>query len=273
MSLLSWYGLKNEAEAITGTIAKVNGYSQQESELFVIRQIVARFLEELWSDFAEEFEEEFNDEDLAESMSRLNVDEDHQLYSKNKLQKASAWYYVTYGDTNSAILSFPWVVSKYLAAIKKNKIGYVKPVNPVMEKLNRDLMTIFVTKQLPECYTIVPKLIIPFQNSLVSMDQLYLAYRVLHKWALTQRLFEGGSYLSTQKSLDKLLIEFVNTRIDYQVENTMQLIIEFLSFCSYLPYVCDKPNLKLHERELLNEPIRQFGYRAMQVCIINYFIQ
>jgi hypothetical protein len=54
------------------------------------------------------------DEFLEEFLECMDIKSTHQKI----LQKASAWYVVTYSDPNAKFLSFPWTVSKYLINIK-----------------------------------------------------------------------------------------------------------------------------------------------------------
>ena len=136
---MSLHGLKNEGEVITGCLFRVNTrLSAKTDEKFEVAQMIQASLATLRAKTREDFYDEFGGEEAV-----MEAFEDNGSFSDEVLMKASAWYMATYdggndqgsgptatlqrdhqtADARSGIklLSFPWVVDRILAKIKKAK--------------------------------------------------------------------------------------------------------------------------------------------------------
>lgn len=137
--LMSLYGLRNEGEVITGCLVKVNTRLAGKTDgKFEVAQMIQASLSTLRAKTRHDFYDEFGGED--EVMEEF---EENGHFAEEILQKASAWYMTTYGDRGEGevqrtasstdpnqqrekgdrkrLLSFPWVVDRVLANIKKGK--------------------------------------------------------------------------------------------------------------------------------------------------------
>lgn len=109
-NLMRHYGIKTEAEIISGSILELTNYSSKKKNT----EAIALAVKSLRKDARHWFEDK-------------GTDNDKQVYAK-----ASAWYHVTYhpsywGEYNEGLdrphfLSFAWVVHDKLIAIKKRKL-------------------------------------------------------------------------------------------------------------------------------------------------------
>lgn len=116
MEVLDLYGIKHENEAITGLVHSVKSSNGcLKAEKFQVGQIVKDKMCMIRKKTRESFFEEFGGE------SNISKEDPRVL------QKASAWYHVTYVDEmNSSrnILSFPWTVADILVLMKKSFSNY-----------------------------------------------------------------------------------------------------------------------------------------------------
>ncbi|CAG8742451.1 12102_t:CDS:1, partial [Funneliformis mosseae] len=132
-SLMKKYNVKTEAEVLTAQLlglrnndskkAKENRKSISGTSSFIIHHYRKVFLMNL--------QEAHNIHDTDNEVSPFNLDISIPINEKSKA-KASAWYIVTYcknelpynGKFKITLLSFPWVVSDVLLAIRRdNKLA------------------------------------------------------------------------------------------------------------------------------------------------------
>ncbi|CAL1273549.1 unnamed protein product, partial [Larinioides sclopetarius] len=175
-TILRNYGIQHEAEVFSGAFTNLHCRFQERQDRDEIEKVVVRCVKRLSKSFNEEFLEEFkNVADAKEIDVRI-------------LQKASAWYIVTYNDSNAKFLSFPWTVSKFLANIKIRKTGGA-PLNfsPIVAKMD---------EQIKVCEQ---KNLLPFDiNSSLWQDYKFicrpdivrLAFQVLVLWAEDESILQ-----------------------------------------------------------------------------------
>lgn len=166
---------------------------------------------------------------------------DVKAFENAVLQKASAWYIVTYSDPNAKFLSFPWAVSEHLANIKvRHTLANVSPFSPAIMNLDKKIL---------ECESKLPSIsdtsIWKNHTSLCDPQILKKALRTLILWAQEEEIIarpgysqgllysdvfvklflhvsEKQGYISRQHSRE-------NCRENY---SSGQLCLEFLKFCS-----------------------------------------
>ncbi|GFR23374.1 RNA-dependent RNA polymerase 1 [Trichonephila clavata] len=175
-TVLRNYGIQHEAEVFSGAFTNLHCRFHERKDREDIEKVVIRCIKRLSKSMHEEFLEEFKDRgDVKQIDVRI-------------LQKASAWYVVTYSDSNAKFLSFPWTVAKLLANIKLRKIGD-RPLlfSPIVEKMNnqiklcesKGMLPISMTSNLWQEYRFI------CDPSLVQ-----LAFRVLLLWAENEKMIE-----------------------------------------------------------------------------------
>ncbi|XP_050372674.1 probable RNA-dependent RNA polymerase 1 isoform X2 [Argentina anserina] len=116
-TLMDYYGIKTEAEILSGSISNVSKFFNQRKDMESINYAVRSLKKEARKWFIEK----------PNSDDQLDIEDDIGMYAA----KASAWYHVTYhhrywgcynkGMTREHFLSFPWCVFDVLVLIKRYK--------------------------------------------------------------------------------------------------------------------------------------------------------
>ncbi|CAI2179492.1 5586_t:CDS:2 [Funneliformis geosporum] len=131
-SLMKKYNVKTEAEILTAQLLgfrRIDGSKSQDmrdaitgSIFFIIYNCRKQFLMDL--------QDSHNDHEADEDESPFNLNATIPINNESKA-KASAWYYVTYNQdeypeeekNKTTLLSFPWVVSDILLAIRRDNMN------------------------------------------------------------------------------------------------------------------------------------------------------
>lgn len=134
-ALMNQYGVKTEAEIISGFVVNwlKDGGKKQPYEYQKQTVAAVAHLKQLW---LSEFENEFIDKSLNRVPQTKEI-------AKRQMEKAAAWYYVTYHpnernkdmSVEGGFLSFPWVVGHTIVDLaKRNKnresnLDFSKPID------------------------------------------------------------------------------------------------------------------------------------------------
>ncbi|CAL1273134.1 unnamed protein product [Larinioides sclopetarius] len=234
-TILRNYGIQHEAEVFSGAFTNLHCRFQERKDHEEIERVVVRCIKRLSKSMNEEFLEEFKD-----SIQANTVD-------VRILQKASAWYLVTYNDSNAIFLSFPWTVSRFLAIIKIKKIDVLAlNFSPIVDKMD---------EQIKVCEQ---KKLFSFDTS-SSFWKRYkfickpyivkLAFRVLVFWAEDEEILhrpdrQGLMPFNTFLKLFLHVAESANYVIYYEdsitssrsIFSAAALCLEFFRFCLKLRF-------------------------------------
>lgn len=112
-SLMNQYGLRTEAEAISGFVVEWTKRSSVHRSTHELQQQLQEAVRRLKREYTDEFDREF--EKAAGGRIADDVQQQMQI-------KAAAWYHVTYDEdelrqntsSDAHLLSFPWVVAHHL---------------------------------------------------------------------------------------------------------------------------------------------------------------
>ena len=160
--LMSLYGLKNEGEAITGCLFRVNTrLSAKRDEKFEAAQMIQASLATLRARTREAFYDEFGGEEAV-----MEEFEENGSFDDEVMMKASAWYMVTYNQVDQPqplrssqrdhqtvdarnvikLISFPWVVDRILAEIKDAK-QKKRQANGIQQEHTLNVVEDLITEQ------------------------------------------------------------------------------------------------------------------------------
>lgn len=236
-SLLRNYGIEHEAEVISRAFTDLHCHYQERNDRMDVMKVVIDCFKKLMEDTLLEFIEEFKE-------TKMDVDElDEAL-----LQKASAYYYVTYSDPYSRYLSFPWTLHKYLANTKMRKtVGKNPPFSPAIMKMDEKIEECEKDSLLPD-YTETAI----WSEYELACDPIILkrAIRVLILWAQEEEILQvPGRHkgLMFMHIFTKLFLHVAKlnnyvymggSSIDNEKKSfsSAKLCIEFLKFCSSLRF-------------------------------------
>lgn len=190
-SVLSKYGIQHEAEVFSGAFTNLHCRFNERKDRDEIEKVVVQSIKRLTKSFSEEFHEEFQG---TTNIKKIDV---------AVLQKASAWYVVTYSDKNAKFLSFPWTVSKYLALIKVTKVT-PSTVSPIVEKMDQQIKVCESRNLLPH----------PLENDIPhgydvacgDPNIVRLALRVMILWAREQEIIERPGHDAKGLMFTKIFI-------------------------------------------------------------------
>lgn len=229
-SVLRNYGIQHEAEALSGAFSNLHCRFQERKDRNEIEKVIIGCIKKLYKSMHEEFMEEF-----------LNCG-DIKEFENAVLQKASAWYIVTYSDPDAKFLSFPWAVSEHLANIKvRHTLANVSPFSPAIMDLD---------KKIFECESKLPNISDTsiWKNHIYLCDQQILkkALRTLILWAQEEEIIARPGYSQGLLYSDVFVKLFLHVSEkqgyisrQYNRENcnrshysSGQLCLEFLKFCS-----------------------------------------
>jgi RNA-dependent RNA polymerase len=122
LNLMKNYRINNESEIITAdllSLKQMEGRKNQHKR-DVISEEVSKIINEFRNKFLAGIQEDNINDDKYNSKKPMKIPINNQSKAK-----ASAWYHVTYDhpekDNKIILLSFPWIVSDILLAIRKEK--------------------------------------------------------------------------------------------------------------------------------------------------------
>lgn len=231
-SVLRNYGIQHEAEALSGAFTNLHCRFHERKDRNEIEKVIIGCIKKLNKCMYEEFLEEFNG---AGSLASVE---------QKILQKASAWYIVTYSEPDAKFLSFPWTVSNYLVNIKLRKtLGNSPPFSPAIMCLDEKICECESKNLLPHYVETGI-----WNDYRILCDPLLLkrALRTLILWAQDEEIVEvygksqGLMYVDTFIRLFLHVAKLqgyvcnVNQYISShsKVYSSGQLCLEFLKFCS-----------------------------------------
>lgn len=240
-SVLRNYGIQHEAEAFSATFTSLHCRFQERKDRDEIEKVITGCIKKLYKCMHEEFMQEFS------------KGGDSETVVNGMLQKASAWYFVTYSDPKAKYLSFPWIVSKHLALIKvRRTLANPSPFSPAI--MNLDQKIVECESKLPEipetrtwnnyhnlCDSLILKRALRtlilwgqeqeiierpgYTQGLLYMDVFVkLFFHVSEKQGYTSRQPNRENHYVTKQSSDSNLSE--------KQYSAGELILEFLKFCS-----------------------------------------
>ncbi|XP_002734181.1 uncharacterized protein LOC100373859 [Saccoglossus kowalevskii] len=208
--LMSQYGIESEAEAISGCITKLNKRITGKGERFDAEKVIRAKLAHLRSVTRREFDSSFGDEANGGSD---NDDEDEERNDKI-LAKASAFYYVTYSQRDTQLISFPWVVADLLRKVRlRGQPNVCK--NPLLIDIRSQLLAPFedllIRDRLPIAYLIEfcddSEPIADVKQYLVNYPCLMPVANMIVLWSEKHNLIDSGS-ASSKHALLQLFFEF-----------------------------------------------------------------
>lgn len=246
-SLLRNYGIEHESEVLSGAFTKLHCRFHERKDRMEIEKVIIVCLKKLSKDTLEEFMNEFptsGDEDLNEFAGRRDVTATVNAI----LQKASAYYMVTYSDQDARFLSFPWSVAKYLADIKIRKCHREQPLfSPAIMQLDGKILECEARNLLPA-----------FEDTMLNYEILCepkilkQAVQVLILWAQDEEIIDVSGFRKGflfREVFIKLILHVaekccyvVKKKVSIDVLNKPssyspgKLCIEFLKFCSSLRF-------------------------------------
>lgn len=260
-SVLRNYGIQHEGEALSGAFTNLHCRFHERRDRNEIEKVIISCIKKLNKCMSEEFMEEFT--------TSGNVD----VIENAMLQKASAWYMVTYSDPNAKFLSFPWAVSKYLINIKiRRTLANPPPFSPAVMNLDQKILEFDTNNlHLPLCRDSI------WNDYYILCDPPILkrAFHTLVLWAQQEEILEKPG--STQKLLymnvfEKLFFH-VSEKLGYVTQrpnsvkstkkqySAAQLCLEFLKYCSAFRFYN-----KFEMEDML--PFTLFKYSWLAKCAI-----
>ncbi|GIY55552.1 RNA-dependent RNA polymerase 1 [Caerostris extrusa] len=259
-TLLRNYGIQHEAEVFSGAFTNLHCRFQERKDKDEIEKVVVRCMKRLAKNMYEEFLEEFkNFGNVKEMDVRI-------------LQKASAWYVVTYSDNNAKFLSFPWTVSKFLANIKLRKTGN-QPVlfSPIVVKMDEQI-------KMHESNNILPH---PIHSSLwqdynyiCDSRTVQLAFRVLLLWARDEELLDIYHgiimdfnvflrlFLHVAESANYIVSKMNPVSSNERKFSAASLCLEFFSFCLKLRFYNPK-----EIKEMISFPVHNYNKLSKRAVV------
>ncbi|XP_042904893.1 uncharacterized protein [Parasteatoda tepidariorum] len=235
-AVLRNYGVEHEAEVFSGAFTRLHCRFRDRKDKRDIEKIVILSIKSLVKSMKDEFLEEFKSGEIS-------------MPDTSMLQKASAWYVVTYDEKNPnpRLLSFPWIVSEYLAEVKVLRC-LEKPslFSPIILKMEQQIHSqgsrfetreAFLDEQLVN-YTVF-----------CDLDKLKKALGVLLVWAQDEHIVAPPDSknivgLINRNTFIKLFLYVAEKSSYVSRENKPQnvncssasLCLEFLRFCLKLRF-------------------------------------
>lgn len=242
-SVLRNYGVQHEAEAFSGAFTNLHSRFKERKDHHDTKKVITGCIKKLSESMLKEFHQEFCESGDEGILFQRSPSIEHSM-----LQKASAWYIVTYSEPNARFLSFPWTVSKYLVHIKVRKTLSNPPrFSPAIvcldEKIcecdSRDLLPTYVETNVWNGYRFV-----------CDRSVLGRALRTLILWAQDEDIVEtpdrnqGLMYIETFIKLFLHVAElqgYVKSRNnltanDVKTYSPGHLCLEFFKFCSFFRF-------------------------------------
>lgn len=146
-TLMNLYGIETEAELLSGCFLKV--HSRLGREKVEIADIVGHVLTKIRESFRRRFFGEFD--------SNEDKRGDDDVISEEMRRKASAWYYVAYGNLQSTdtaanvpdgtsskqFLSFPWLVDDIMLSIRSEGAFEEQESPSIVASINESVLKVF----------------------------------------------------------------------------------------------------------------------------------
>ncbi|XP_054724114.1 uncharacterized protein LOC129234216 isoform X1 [Uloborus diversus] len=179
-TVLRNYGILHEAEVFSGAFTNLHCRFQERKDRAEIEKVIIKCMKKLSKCMHEEFLEEFE--------NSANTAKTHELM----FQKASAWYIVTYSDKDAKFLSFPWILSKYLANIKITKtLGNVPAFAPAVLNMDEQINLCVAENKLPVLQTVVAWNAYAFY---CDQNLVRKALQVMIIWAQDEQIISKPGY-------------------------------------------------------------------------------
>lgn len=228
-SILRQYGIRHEAATVSGVFNYLHCRFQERRNQKDVQDMIISRIQELRKCMRQEFHEEFS------SSSELNS------IDSAIMRKASAWYVVTYSNPYAKLLSFPWIVSDYLANIK---LGCA-PLNrssfsPAVVNLDKELLQAELRNLLP---TYQRRTLWKGYDITCGEAIIVRAFRTLLLWAQGENLFDAEGFLDRHKLMQ--IFVHVSEKLGYVKKekhpshpkteknySSAHLVLEFFKFCS-----------------------------------------
>ncbi|XP_035228911.1 uncharacterized protein LOC118201011 [Stegodyphus dumicola] len=237
-SVLRNYGIQHEAEAFSGAFTKLHCRFQERNDRAEVEKVIMGCIKRLSKSMLEQFLDEFKD------TADINTTQEYIL------QKASAWYIVTYSDSGTKFLSFPWTVSTYLSNIKiKNSSFNPLPVSPLIANMDGQIKLCEAKNILP--HPIETDIWLEYEF-LCDPITVKLASRVLILWAQDEQIIDRSSYSHTgflyPNTLIRLFLHVAElahyvfkkgkqmSSTEKKVFSPASLVLEFFRFCTALRF-------------------------------------
>ncbi|XP_035217230.1 RNA-dependent RNA polymerase 1-like [Stegodyphus dumicola] len=237
-AVLRNYGIQHEAEAFSGAFTKLHCRFQERKDRAEVEKVIIGCIKRLSKSMLEEFLDEFKD------TTDINSAQEYIL------QKASAWYIVTYSDSGTKFLSFPWTVSTYLSNIKiKNSSFNPLPVSPLIANMDEQIKLCEAENILP--HPIETDIWLEYEF-LCDPVTVKLASRVLILWAQDEQIIDRSGYSHTgflyPNTLIRLFLHVAElahyvfkkgkqtSSTEKKVFSPASLVLEFLRFCTTLRF-------------------------------------
>lgn len=155
-NILKKYGLRCEAEALTGYVGKMNEYTENRYERDNALSISRTYVMDTIKRYRMEFYKAYHNEIRTNKVKGKD-------YEEIKYRRASAWYIVTYSCKDTKVLSFPWILHDLLCEIRaKNlkikELEYSVPKSSFMESSDQNFMQMRHKYQFSrngECYCVL----------------------------------------------------------------------------------------------------------------------
>ncbi|KFM79304.1 RNA-dependent RNA polymerase 1, partial [Stegodyphus mimosarum] len=107
-SILKKYGLKTEIEVLSGYISETKDTSQN---IYDVTELCKNYFLNSMKNFRLKFEKQC-----------LSLTKSDNSLKDIKHRMASAWYMVTYCNSDTSVLSFPWIVSDVLCEVREKNL-------------------------------------------------------------------------------------------------------------------------------------------------------
>ncbi|KFM79305.1 RNA-dependent RNA polymerase 1, partial [Stegodyphus mimosarum] len=147
-NILKKYGLQNETEVLSGYISKVNDFNQNRYEKANVISLSKSYLLDTIKRFRLKFMKAYDEECLLRKSGNSLED--------IKYQMASAWYMVTYCNSDKSVLSFPWIVSDVLCEVREKVRGIISvPKSSFIQSSDKILfeqLSDFAMQNLDTCH-------------------------------------------------------------------------------------------------------------------------
>ncbi|KAG8189298.1 hypothetical protein JTE90_019058 [Oedothorax gibbosus] len=187
---LRTYGFESEGQLLSGALVNTPKYYQNRHDLDNLMSLLEVEVKFIFKDLERRFFEEFGGKPAD------------GVYTDAMLQKASAWYMVTYSksDQGRTFFGFPWAVSKVLVALKNRNRDLNAPVHVQSKTMLEEIVDTSVSKKFPMMSPETDSKIM-HQNRLKVLD---CAQKILSKWLKSHRnYFSEPDFKKAEKCIDQ----------------------------------------------------------------------
>ncbi|XP_042910269.1 uncharacterized protein [Parasteatoda tepidariorum] len=171
-NILKKYGLRNEAEVLSGYIGRMNDYNENRYDRDNALSVAKTYIKDAIKHYRYKFEESFYSE--CATIGTLRGDWKEII----RYRRASAWYIVTYRNPDKSVLSFPWILSDILCDLRekvvKTRESPIVPKSSFIDASNKSLNESFARIMQTQsyechCYLILRDIIGNWFNKSSSM--------------------------------------------------------------------------------------------------------